>query len=166
MSLEFPQKFLHIKKSISLDENGDPVVVNGQELEVFVINRVLDGLLTKRRQLAHREDQSSFESTYIHNVRIDPSQIEFKDILGGDLMVLLDIDEIGLIENYNNQTQKIILNEDGSLTILLGENVITVNKNFELPFFVETIFPCFDPVNPKKLWYIRCELRKTNTSNV
>ena len=166
MPLEFPQQFLHIKKSISLDQNGDPVISNGQEVEVFTINKLLDGFLTKRKQIIHKEDRSSFEGTYIHNVRINPNQINFKDILGGDLMILLDPNEAGLIENYNNQTQKIVLNEDGSLSILLDENVIVVNKNFELPFFVQTIFPCFDPVNTRKLWYIRCELRKTNTSNV
>jgi hypothetical protein len=89
--------------------------------------------------------------------------------LGGDLMILLDSSQSEIVEGSGIliESGQAIFNNDGSLILIIGDTeVLRLERDYELPFFVETPYPCFRPANQSELWYIRCELRRTNTSNV
>lgn len=166
--IQFPQFLAHVKQGIQTDLNGDPVIKNGQEVPIFTLNKVVNGLLSKRRQIIHAEDNSRFESQYIHNARLEPNQINHSEINGGDLLILLDKTQAETITQgllIDTNTNQLILNPDGSLSILINNLTITLGERLnQFPFFIETVYPEFKPGNEDKLWHIRCELRRNNTS--
>ncbi len=162
----FNQTFLHVKHEIRKDPDGNPIVRNGQEILFYRPNKAVSGLLTRRRKIFHRRDEESFESMYIHNARLDPEMITTNEISGGDLLILINPDEVEIIAGgllFNPSNSELIINDDGTLQIIIGELIITKNKENELPFFIETVFAKIDP-NYNTVWYIRCEIRRNNTS--